>query len=90
MTVSYFEWTQNLQSYRWTEEEVNAKLDRGEWGQAAGHAGHSPSNPLFIFFATQPHGAAMREATGLRYSQRGLHDGGKLCASGQARAAGDS
>lgn len=31
VTVSYFEWTQNLQSYRWTEEEVNAKLDRGEW-----------------------------------------------------------
>lgn len=30
MTVSYFEWTQNLQSYRWTEEEVDAKLDRGE------------------------------------------------------------
>ena len=31
VTVSYFEWVQNLQNYRWTEEEVNAKLDRGEW-----------------------------------------------------------
>ncbi|PSC72533.1 glutamate dehydrogenase [Micractinium conductrix] len=28
VTVSYFEWVQNLQNYRWTEEEVNAKLDR--------------------------------------------------------------
>ncbi|KAL4443499.1 hypothetical protein ABPG75_011236 [Micractinium tetrahymenae] len=28
VTVSYFEWSQNLQSYRWTEEEVNARLDR--------------------------------------------------------------
>jgi glutamate dehydrogenase (NAD(P)+) len=27
VTVSYFEWCQNIQSYRWTEEEVNRKLD---------------------------------------------------------------
>ena len=26
VTVSYFEWTQNLQSLRWTEEEVNGWL----------------------------------------------------------------
>ncbi len=26
VTVSYFEWTQNLQEFRWSEEEVNAKL----------------------------------------------------------------
>jgi len=26
VTVSYFEWVQNLQSFRWTEEEVNQKL----------------------------------------------------------------
>ena len=30
VTVSYFEWVQNLQNYRWSEEEVNSKLDRGE------------------------------------------------------------
>jgi glutamate dehydrogenase (NAD(P)+) len=29
VTVSYFEWVQNLQNYRWSEEEVNSKLDRG-------------------------------------------------------------
>ncbi len=28
VTVSYFEWTQNVQGYRWTEEEVNQKLAR--------------------------------------------------------------
>ena len=26
--VSYFEWVQNIQSVSWTEEEVNAKLER--------------------------------------------------------------
>lgn len=26
--VSYFEWVQNLQSFEWTEEEVNSKLSR--------------------------------------------------------------
>jgi len=24
--VSYFEWTQNIQGYRWTEDEVNQRL----------------------------------------------------------------
>ncbi|MGE5559538.1 MAG: Glu/Leu/Phe/Val family dehydrogenase [Chloroflexota bacterium] len=28
VTVSYFEWVQNLQNYYWTEEEVNQKLER--------------------------------------------------------------
>lgn len=28
VTVSFFEWVQNLQNFRWTEDEVNAKLDR--------------------------------------------------------------
>ena len=28
VTVSYFEWTQNLQQMRWTEERVNAELER--------------------------------------------------------------
>ena len=28
VTVSYFEWAQNIQSYRWTEQEVNEKLHR--------------------------------------------------------------
>ncbi len=28
VTVSYFEWTQNIQGYRWTEAEVNQKLAR--------------------------------------------------------------
>lgn len=28
VTVSYFEWVQNLQNYYWSEEEVNEKLDR--------------------------------------------------------------
>ncbi|HLN63544.1 MAG TPA: Glu/Leu/Phe/Val dehydrogenase, partial [Symbiobacteriaceae bacterium] len=27
VTVSYFEWVQNIQNYYWTEEEVNAKLE---------------------------------------------------------------
>jgi glutamate dehydrogenase (NAD(P)+) len=26
VTVSYFEWTQNIQGFRWTEEEVNQRL----------------------------------------------------------------
>jgi len=28
VTVSYFEWVQNLQNFTWTEEEVNDKLER--------------------------------------------------------------
>jgi len=28
VSVSYFEWVQNLQGYYWTKEEVNEKLDR--------------------------------------------------------------
>lgn len=28
VVVSYFEWVQNIQSVSWTEEEVNAKLER--------------------------------------------------------------
>tara|TARA_B100000614_G_scaffold260771_1_gene288526 strand:+ start:725 stop:1966 length:1242 start_codon:yes stop_codon:yes gene_type:complete len=27
VTVSYFEWVQNLQQFQWTEDEVNAKLE---------------------------------------------------------------
>ena len=28
MTVSFFEWVQNLQNFKWTEDEVNEKLDK--------------------------------------------------------------
>jgi glutamate dehydrogenase (NAD(P)+) len=28
VTVSYFEWTQNIQQFRWEEERVNAELER--------------------------------------------------------------
>tara|TARA_B100000214_G_scaffold276015_1_gene205985 strand:+ start:103 stop:1335 length:1233 start_codon:yes stop_codon:yes gene_type:complete len=28
VTVSYFEWVQNLQQFKWTEDEVNSKLDK--------------------------------------------------------------
>ncbi|MGH2829464.1 MAG: Glu/Leu/Phe/Val family dehydrogenase [Actinomycetota bacterium] len=28
VTVSYFEWTQNIQQFRWTEEQVNEQLHR--------------------------------------------------------------
>ena len=28
MTVSYFEWAQNIQQFRWDEERVNAELDK--------------------------------------------------------------
>ncbi len=44
VTVSYFEWVQNLQNYYWSEEEVNEKLDRlmvkafnDVWEMAAKH-----------------------------------------------------
>jgi glutamate dehydrogenase (NAD(P)+) len=32
VVVSYFEWVQNLQLLRWSEEEVNARLETGELG----------------------------------------------------------
>ena len=28
VTVSFFEWVQNLQNFRWEEDEVNKRLDR--------------------------------------------------------------
>ena len=28
VTVSYFEWVQNLQQFKWSEDEVNQKLDK--------------------------------------------------------------
>ena len=34
MTVSYFEWTQNTQQLRWSEEQVNTRLDQH---MVAGH-----------------------------------------------------
>ena len=27
VTVSYFEWTQNLQNFRWSEQRVNEELE---------------------------------------------------------------
>ena len=36
VTVSYFEWVQNLQNLKWSEEEVNTRLDRGEGAVAEG------------------------------------------------------
>jgi glutamate dehydrogenase/leucine dehydrogenase len=27
VTVSYFEWVQNIQSYFWSEDDVNSKMD---------------------------------------------------------------
>ena len=27
VTVSYFEWVQNLQQFKWTEEDVNKRLE---------------------------------------------------------------
>ena len=36
VTVSFFEWVQNLQNFKWSEEEVNSKLDRGEGGWGGG------------------------------------------------------
>ena len=27
VTVSYFEWVQNIQQFKWTEDEVNKKLE---------------------------------------------------------------
>ena len=28
VTVSYFEWVQNLQQFKWSEDEVNKKLEQ--------------------------------------------------------------
>ncbi len=28
MTVSYFEWVRDMASFFWSEEEINAKMDR--------------------------------------------------------------
>lgn len=36
VTVSFFEWVQNLQNFKWSEEEVNSKLDKGEAGSGGG------------------------------------------------------
>lgn len=36
LQTSFFEWVQNLQNFRWTEEEVNGKLERGERALPAG------------------------------------------------------
>lgn len=35
--VSFLEWVQNLQNFKWREEEVNGKLERGECAAWAGH-----------------------------------------------------
>jgi hypothetical protein len=42
VTVSFFEWVQNLQNFKWDEDDVNRKLDRkmtggpGFWGWKGG------------------------------------------------------
>ena len=40
VTVSYFEWVQNIQQYRWDEERVNAELEK-VMGRAFGHLAES-------------------------------------------------
>ncbi|HYG58455.1 MAG TPA: glutamate dehydrogenase, partial [Symbiobacteriaceae bacterium] len=51
VTVSYFEWVQNLAGYYWTEEEVNAKLEQ-KMVQAFND----------VVAMSQKHGAYMRTA----------------------------
>ena len=38
VTVSYFEWVQDLQSFFWSEAEVNAKLGNGDAPRVPGSA----------------------------------------------------
>ena len=40
VTVSFFEWVQNLQNFKWEEDEVNKRLDR----YAATLPSHVPCN----------------------------------------------
>ena len=54
VVVSYFEWTQNIQQFRWTEERVNDELSQrmlaayrevagGSRPRATSHSGKRPS-----------------------------------------------
>jgi glutamate dehydrogenase (NAD(P)+) len=36
VTVSFFEWVQNLQNFKWDEDDVNRKLDRKMTGAVWG------------------------------------------------------
>jgi glutamate dehydrogenase (NAD(P)+) len=41
VTVSYFEWVQNIQQFRWDEEQVNTELRKrmaAAWGNVHGRA----------------------------------------------------
>jgi glutamate dehydrogenase (NAD(P)+) len=51
VTVSYFEWTQNTQNFRWTEEQVNKQLED-----------HMVYAHKAIAKTMQQHGCSMRQA----------------------------
>jgi glutamate dehydrogenase/leucine dehydrogenase len=51
VTVSYFEWTQNLQQFRWTEQQVNDELRR-----------HIIGAYVAVRDRAEQHGATLRQA----------------------------
>jgi glutamate dehydrogenase (NAD(P)+) len=54
VTVSYFEWTQNIQQFRWEEERVNAELGRHlrtAYAQVRDHAEHHGTDLRHAAFA---------------------------------------
>ena len=66
VTVSYFEWVQDLQSFFWEEDEINAKLERvmtrafkQAWAQSQEH--HVPMRTGAYLVAVQSVAEATRE-----------------------------
>ncbi|MEZ4227377.1 MAG: Glu/Leu/Phe/Val dehydrogenase dimerization domain-containing protein [Polyangiaceae bacterium] len=59
VTVSYFEWTQNTQKFRWTEEQVNTQLEE-----------HMVNSYKALHKTMQEHGCSMRKAAFVLAIQR--------------------
>ncbi|MBI4369497.1 MAG: Glu/Leu/Phe/Val dehydrogenase [Elusimicrobia bacterium] len=67
VTVSYFEWVQDIQSYSWTEDEVNARL--GELMRSAFHTVHQTAQQNNVHMRLAAHMVALKrvaQATEIR------------------------
>ncbi len=51
VTVSYFEWVQDLASYFWTEEEINQRMDASMKNADTGCMAKSSSGRMFFAYS---------------------------------------
>jgi glutamate dehydrogenase/leucine dehydrogenase len=74
VTVSHFEWVQDLSSYFWSEEEVNGRLDtimsnafNALWEDGAADARHAAHRGIHGGMQAHPRSAALQRPVSVRF-----------------------